>query len=80
MKVPPSDHTLEKTVILLNVKYYCTVDVAYAFVENIGKAWSAWRIQTPLVFLDSYSIFYFGWNNFLASGAMVIASFLCYVS
>lgn len=38
MKVPPSDHTLEKTVILLNVKYYCTVDVAYAFVENIGKA------------------------------------------
>lgn len=54
------------------------VDVAHAFVENIGKAWSVWRIQTP-VFLDSYNIFYFGGNNFLASGAEMIANFLCYV-
>lgn len=32
-----SDHTLKKILIPLNVKYYGTIDVAQAFVENTSK-------------------------------------------
>lgn len=62
-RAPLSDHTLKKILILLNVKYYCTIDVAQAFVKNTSEAWSPLRIKTTLGFSASYAFFFFEGNN-----------------